>query len=110
MEKYASHGWMIADTYNSLIAAFGKNFDFFSFRELASFCSSLAQAGLRQSDIISEWIQRISQTGGRTDKDAPVVEGEAKSAEYFVSFKNVIAPIFKSIVDLDLVDDTKLIE
>jgi hypothetical protein len=54
MEKYASHGWMIADTYNSLIAAFGKNFDFFSFRELASFCSSLAQAGLRQSDIISE--------------------------------------------------------
>lgn len=41
VEKYTSHGWMIADTYNSLIAAFGKKFEEFSFKELASFTQSL---------------------------------------------------------------------
>ena len=64
MEKFTSHGWMIADTYNSIIEAFGKQFDKCSFRELGSFCSSLGKAGLRQGDIISEIINRIDTNGG----------------------------------------------
>lgn len=67
MEKYANHGWMIAETYNSLIQAFGKEFDSFSFKELASFCRSLGTIGLRQSDIITEVINRLKSTAGRQE-------------------------------------------
>lgn len=68
MEKYAKHGWMIADTYNSLIDAFGKKFDDFSLRELASFTKSLGDVGLRQHDIINESLTKIEQTAVKSDK------------------------------------------
>jgi hypothetical protein len=87
MEKYASHGWMIADTYNSLIQAFGKQFDTFSFRELASFTRSLGTVGLRQSDIISEVINRIQTVAGKQ-------EGGDTEENYSASFNRVILPIF----------------
>ena len=62
MEKYSSHGWMIADTFNTLIEAFGKQFDKCSYREMASFSSSLGKVGLNQGDIISAIIDRIDTT------------------------------------------------
>jgi hypothetical protein len=45
---------MLAQTYNSLIEAFGTKFNEFSFRELARFCSALAKVGLRHEEIVSE--------------------------------------------------------
>ena len=48
LEKYASHNWLIADTFNTLITAFGKRFESFSYKELASFNASLGKIGLRQ--------------------------------------------------------------
>jgi hypothetical protein len=47
MEKYASHHWMIADTYNSLISSFGNRFNSFSNKQVNSFTKSLSEAGLR---------------------------------------------------------------
>lgn len=109
MEKYAKHGWMIADTYNSLIDAFGKKFDEFSFRELASFAKSLGEIGLRQQDIISESLTKIEQTAG---KSVPVAEGAEAApsdaperSEYQVPFKQVIVPFLQAIVNLDLAND-----
>jgi hypothetical protein len=61
MDKYASHGWMLADTYNGLIMALGKQFERLSSRELASFCASLGKSGLRQEDIIAETVKRIEE-------------------------------------------------
>lgn len=42
MDKYSRHSWMNAETYNNLISAFGKNFDLFTPRELALFCTGLS--------------------------------------------------------------------
>jgi len=97
MEKYADHGWMIADTYNSLISAFGKRFDEFNFKELASFTKSLGDVGLRQGDIIGETINRIQQTAGRYEviPEGGVADPKNKDLEgYTVSFGKVIIPIF----------------
>jgi hypothetical protein len=65
-EKFTKHNWLIADTYNSLISAFGEKFDEFSFRELASFNLSLSNVGLRQPDIISASIEKLRSTAGKT--------------------------------------------
>lgn len=65
-EKFAEHGWMLALTYNSLIEAFGKNFDSFSYRELASFNKSLSKVGLRQADIIEESIKKLTSSAGKS--------------------------------------------
>lgn len=97
MEKFTQHNWMLALTYNSLIEAFGKNFDSFSYRELASFSKSLSRVGLRQSDIISESISKITSGAGKTIK-----EEEKTDTSYQISFKSVIQPMFEAITDLNL--------
>jgi hypothetical protein len=52
LDMYASHGWLIADTYNSIIKALGNRFDSFSFGELANVCQSFGKIGLRHQDVI----------------------------------------------------------
>ena len=85
MEKFTEHNWMIAATYNALIDAFGKNFDSFSYRELASFTKSLSHVGLRQSDILSESIKRITAGAGKA-----INEEDKTSSSYQISFRAVI--------------------
>lgn len=85
------HGWLIAETYNSIIAAFGIKFDDFSFRELASFNANLGQIGLRQADIIKETVKRL--------REYPTKEEENQQK---LPFQSVFFPILKAIVDLDL--------
>lgn len=97
-EKYASHSWMIAQTYNSLIQAFGKDFDNFSYRELASFCDSLAKVGLRQGDIIEESVKKV--VGGTPAKSTE--EGASTFESHQISLRNVVLPLIESIVQLDL--------
>jgi hypothetical protein len=96
MDKYASHGWMFADTYNGLIMALGKQFERLSSRELASFCSSLGKSGLRQEDIIAETIKRIEE---RVEPPA-----DHPQDKFFASFNGVILPIFKSMIDMNFQD------
>ena len=55
-EKYAKHNWMLAQTYNSLIEAYGNKFNEFNFRELARFCTAISKVGLRHEEIVSESI------------------------------------------------------
>lgn len=100
MEKYTQHGWMVADTYNSLIVAFGKQFESFSFKELASFCKSIGKAGLRQADILTETINRIQTVAGKFE-----AEGGEIQDTYYANFNRVFIPIFESIVDLDLANN-----
>lgn len=101
MGKFVKHNWMIAQTYNGLIEAFGKHFNDFSFRELASFTSSLAKVGLRQGDIISESIDRlVSGAGKKIEEDTSVKTSNQDN--YSVAFKTVILPIFEGITQLDL--------
>ncbi len=97
---------MIAQTYNTLIQAFGENFDNFSFRELSSFCHALAKVGLRQGDIISESVKRI------TSPPAPAKEGEESAPTYEtqVGLRNVVLPLFEAIVQLNLDEGDSLIE
>lgn len=59
---------------------------------------------MRQADIINETINRIQQAAGARETDS---EGVTTASEGTVSFKRVIYPIFKSIVDLDLVEPTE---
>ena len=69
LEKFANHNWMLAQTYNSLIEAFGTNFNDFSFRELASFSSSLAKVGLRHEEIISESVKKLVSVAGKQEAE-----------------------------------------
>jgi hypothetical protein len=105
MDKFTQHNWMLALTYNSLIDAFGKNFDSFSYRELASFSKSLSKVGLRQSDIISESIKKITSGAGKTIK-----EEEKTDSSYQVSFRSVILPLFEAITDLNLPQQDELLK
>lgn len=89
---------MIAQTYNSLIQAFGKNFDNFSFRELSSFCSSIAKVGLRQGDIIEESVKKV--IAGTVQKSTE--EGASSFEPHQISLRNVVLPLIESIVQLDL--------
>ena len=50
---------MLAQTYNSLIEAFGTNFNDFSFSEVARFCAALGKVGLRHEEIMAESIKRV---------------------------------------------------
>ena len=104
MDKFTQHNWMLALTYNALIDAFGKNFDSFSYRELASFSKSLSRVGLRQSDIISESIKKITQGAGKTIKE------EEKTDNYQISFRSVIQPMLEAITDLNLPQQDDLIK
>lgn len=90
-DKYVQHGWLISETYNSLIAAFGTKFDEFSFREVASFNANLGSIGLRQTDIIKESIKRLREFPAKEE------DGAQK-----LPFQSVVFPILKAIVDLDL--------
>ena len=96
MEKYTDHGWMISDTYNAIIKAFGTQFDQYSFREMAAFVGALGKAGLRQLDVIEAVVDELNKVGTKS---------EATGEEYAtgVSFNKVIVPIFKSLVELDFV-------
>ena len=67
MEKYSNIGWMLADTYNTLINGFGNKFEEFSIREMINFCSSLSKAGLRQEDILSSTIDKIYEKATSLD-------------------------------------------
>ena len=100
MEKYASHGWMMANTYNSLIQAFGTNFEKFTMKELSSFCHSLGEAGLRQGDIFDESLNRIKTL---TDKNTPEEGGR-----YLGKFNSVALPIFDALIELDKPSPTAL--
>lgn len=68
-EKYSSHGWLINHTYNSLVNAFGERYKEFSFKELASFTSSLARVGLRQTDIVREVVSVMERGGTRAEAE-----------------------------------------
>ena len=108
MEKFVSHNWMLAQTYNSLIEAFGTNFNDFSFRELACFSTSLAKVGLRHEEIIAESIKKLVTVAGRQETEEGVAA--VKSNEnYQVSFKTVIVPFLKAITHLDLSKTDELI-
>lgn len=96
-DKYASHKWMYSTTYNSLIKAFGLNFDKFSLTELASFNASLAKAGLRQVDIMNETVEKF-KTLTEKNKD----EKAKYSEKYQVKFEQTGLALFKSIVDLNM--------
>lgn len=52
---------MFAETYNSLISAFGTHFEDFSPNKLAKFAKALAKAGLRQGDIYVSITDRIKE-------------------------------------------------
>jgi hypothetical protein len=105
-KKYASHNWMFAKTYNSLIEAFGKKFNEFSYTELASFTASLSHIGLRQQDIITESIERLINAGRKTTE-----EGEAKVPDnYTILFHGTIVPFFEAINHLELENSQELIE
>jgi hypothetical protein len=78
-EKFAQHGWMLALTYNSLIQAFGKNFESFSYRELATFNKSLSQVGLRQADIIEESVKKLTSFSGRIKEEGDAAPTVSKS-------------------------------
>ncbi len=108
-EKFASHNWMIAQTYNSLIAAFGNRFNDFSFRELASFCSSLAKVGLRHEEIISESITRLVTGAGKQDASEEGVPATKATEQYLISFRNVILPFFNAVTSLDTSNSDDLI-
>lgn len=84
----------MAETYNSLIATLGQKFDSLSYKELASFCKSLGEIGLRQEDILRETIDRIDVLSKP--------QAEYTFSNYLAPFNQVITPIFKAIVNLDL--------
>jgi hypothetical protein len=67
-DKFTQSNWLIADTYNSLIAAFGKRFDEFSFKELAAFNLGLSRVGLRQQDILTESVKRITDFADKVEE------------------------------------------
>lgn len=108
MEKFASHNWMLAQTYNSLIEAFGTNFNDFSFRELASFSASLAKVGLRHEEIIAESIKKLVTVAGRQESEEGVAATKSNE-NYQVSFKRVLIPFLKAITHLDLSKTDELI-
>jgi hypothetical protein len=108
MEKFTEHNWMLAQTYNSLIDAFGKNFDSFSYRELASFSKSLSKVGLRQSDIISESVKKIVAGAGKAITEEGG-EKQQNAVNYMISFNNVILPMFEAITELNLPQQDELI-
>jgi len=108
MEKFTEHNWMLAQTYNSLIDAFGKNFDSFSYRELASFSKSLSKVGLRQSDIISESLKKIVTGAGKAITEEGG-EKQQNAVNYMISFNNVILPMFEAITELNLPQQDELI-
>lgn len=109
MEKFTEHNWMLAQTYNSLIDAFGKNFDSFSYRELASFSKSLSKVGLRQSDIISESVKKIVTGAGKAITEEGG-EKQQNAVNYMISFNNVILPMFEAITELNLPQQDELIQ
>ena len=109
MEKFASHNWMLAQTYNSLIEAFGTNFNDFSFRELASFTTSLAKVGLRHEEIIAESIKKLVTVAGRPESEEGAAPAKTNNENYQVSFKTVLVPFFKAITHLDLGKTDELI-
>lgn len=108
MEKFVSHNWMLAQTYNSLIEAFGTNFNDFSFRELASFSTSLAKVGLRHEEIIAESVKKLVTVAGRQESEEGVAATKSNE-NYQVSFKTVLVPFFKAITHLDVSKTDELI-
>jgi hypothetical protein len=104
-DKYVKHRWMIAATYNGLIEAFGKDFENFSFQQLADFNNSLAKVGLRQVDIVSETINRLIDSFSQKTK----TEDDERPEPYQVSFGKVIVPLFESIAKLNLQDENALV-
>lgn len=108
-EKYASHNWMLAQTYNSLIEAFGNNFNDFSFRELARFCSALGKVGLRHEEIISESVKRLVTGAGKQETAEEGAASKSSGEQYLVSFNNALLPFFETITHLDLPQSDELI-
>jgi hypothetical protein len=80
---------MFAETYNSLIAAFGQHFDEFSSKELARFAKALATAGLRQGDIYESIVTRVKE----------LAEGKFNLHS---SFSQTYVPIFRSFIEVGL--------
>lgn len=114
VEKFTKHNWLIADTYNNLIKAFGDKFEEFSFRELATFNKCLSEVGLKQTDIVAASIDRLRTNAGFNNKrdatpavtpvvDAELIEETAQLSNYQVSFSKVIVPFLETIVNLDIV-------
>jgi hypothetical protein len=93
---------MLAQTYNSLIEAFGNNFNDFSFRELARFCSALGKVGLRHEEIISESVKRLVTGAGKQETTEEGAASKSSGEQYLVSFNNALLPFFETITHLDL--------
>ena len=80
---------MFSDTYNSLIAAFGTHFHSFSSKELVRFCEGLSRAGLRQSDIYSSVVDKLSSLADSDNRS-------------HATFQFGYMPLFRAIIDVGL--------
>jgi hypothetical protein len=92
LQKYTSHNWMLADTYNNIILNLGNRFDDFAIKELVQICSSLAQIGLRQEDIFSETLKKIESKYGEDN------------VKHSLGFNTIIVPLFKASADASLTE------
>ena len=84
---------MYADTYNTLIQAFGYQFENFSTKEMSLFCQCLAQAGLRQGDIFKEVMNRLQ---------SPPKEG---TRQQHIHFGRTYLPLLKSAIQLNFTNE-----
>jgi len=100
---------MLAQTYNSLIEAFGNKFNEFSYRELATFCTSLSKVGLRHEEIISESVQRVISAAGKQEASEEETTPAKSSESYQIGFRSVIVPFFLAINHLELTNGDDLI-